>query len=351
MKWKNSFCTPPVITEGKSLPSDFVQLEHPLDFEWRFTEVARGVFFTKIRQLSKNCPTAVLCLGCPSIYASARRNLPDCEFHLWDKNVGDSGQMSEAKSVAKCDLARDRLPAIRADIAVIDPPWYNDFYKLFIWAALQNLRVGGHILLSFPPLGTRPSAADDLAKTLAWCKLIGLDMVETVEGALPYRSPLFEVNALKAEGLSSVPLDWRRGDLIVLAVGRPSCIPRPSVPALAQDWLEFSFGVTRIKIQTGVSKGDTKRLKPVWRSSVLPSVSSRHPARHEANFVTSGNRFLQTCSPDELIRVCGEINNFFNQPSRSKTFLFDAVLHRQMRQLIAHESREAASYISLANGL
>jgi hypothetical protein len=51
---------------------------------------------------------------------------------------------------------RQRLPLS------LTPPWYREFYELFIWAGLHCLPVRGRMILSFPPEGTRPSVKEEL---------------------------------------------------------------------------------------------------------------------------------------------------------------------------------------------
>jgi hypothetical protein len=53
----------------EKLASDFVDarhLEHPLDFEWRFTKTAVARICSEIRTCSSG--NRVLCLGCPTVY-------------------------------------------------------------------------------------------------------------------------------------------------------------------------------------------------------------------------------------------------------------------------------------------
>lgn len=328
--------------------SDLEQMEHPLDFEWRFTRNALETLCKKMQELCFGHPATALCLGCPSVYTFGREQLPSCNFVLIDKNASAEGQLSESRSLLKFDLVHELIPAIRAEIAIIDPPWYNDYYKLFVWAALQNLKPNGYIILSFPPAGTRPSARDDLSHVVNWCSGVGIQLEEHLESQLPYRSPLFEVNALKAENLYGVPLNWRRGDLLVLKLIEKVIVPRPSIPEISANWIENRFGLVRIKIREDLRFLNT-HLTPVGNSAVLASVSSRHPDRANANIVTSGNRFLQTEFPRELTALCrefdGEIKNFQSNGNANN------FLRNELINLIKLEQAEAFQYLANINDL
>jgi hypothetical protein len=211
-------------------------LEHPLDFEWLFTKDANFTISQKLRRILAPGQGTILCLGCPSFYAFARTALPEYQLLLCDKNATSVGQLSESGRIAQIDLTRQPIPAQTADAAVIDPPWYNDFYKLFIWGALERLKPGASILLSFPPEGTRPSAANDLKEVIRWYQNAGAELIEHCPGILPYRSPLFEINALAVQGIHNLPWDWRRGDLLVLKKCFNMRLPRPIIPNLGHRW-------------------------------------------------------------------------------------------------------------------
>jgi hypothetical protein len=236
------------------------------------------------------------------------------------------------------------------DVAVLDPPWYNPFYKLFIWAALTSLRVGGYLFLSFPPSGTRPSAADDLAEVLMWSQNVGLSHLRTVPHALPYRSPLFEVNALRAEGLLTVPLDWRHGDLVIFRRQYDVRSQKPVISCPKPAWAEYQIGIVRIKIRCKCELATSGELVPVWRRAVLPSVSSRFPKRSQANVVTMGNRFYHSDSPELVSAILSELK--MQESHKSKTppkpsRQSHGDLSTRLKRLISVERREAENYLQI----
>jgi hypothetical protein len=319
-------------------------IEHPLDFEWRFTWRGAARICNEIDKSDLKPNSKVLCLGCPSVYLFGRQYRKHIRFSLWDKNTALLGQMDEARDIRCLDVAEAMPPLHAADLAVIDPPWYNEFYKLFIWAAFNCLPLGGRILLSFPPEGTRASAIEDLNSVIKWCSLHGLKLKKRQPNYLPYRSPLFEVNALREQGVTNFPLNWRRGDLIVLTKQQMAYFSKPSCSFPKEEWEEIRVGASRIKICAD-KKHDGALFGGVGPTEVLPSVSSRYKLRRFANVVTSGNRFLRSKAPDDLLACFAAVDPSIPD-SMSKGFFESKhpLLMRKVTDLIFKEEREAAHY-------
>src|SRR5205085_141150 len=114
------------------------------------------------------------------------------------------------------------------------------------------------------------------------------------DGVLPYLSPFFERNALKAAGISSVPAEWRRGSLALFAKVRACRVTRTkSRLAGDDDWTVYPFDGVEIRVREGSSTPTVfadPTLVAVASSDVLPSVSRRDPRRSIASVWTSGNR-------------------------------------------------------------
>jgi hypothetical protein len=319
-------------------------IEHPLDFEWRFTQQGVARICEEIQRFPLKPNAEILCLGCPSVYVFGSQSLRNLKFTLWDKNSPVNGQMEEVKVI---DLSEMTTPRWKADFAVIDPPWYNEFYQLFIWAAFHCLPLGGRILLSFPPEGTRPSVIRERDALIDWCSSHGLKLEKRKPHCLSYRSPLFEVNALRQQGITNFPLNWRKGDLIVLKKQRGACFSKPSIPILDDKWEEIRVGSSRIRVCRGRKCGDAL-LAPVGPTEILPSVSSRHRLRKFANVITSGNRFLRTRAPENLL-ACLSIIKESDSANMINSFFAsqNPLLLRKATELICKEEKEAAQYFRL----
>jgi hypothetical protein len=326
------------------------KIEHPLDFEWLFSKAGAARICEEIeRLLGKGGGGDVLCLGCPSVYAFGKKHLKNWNFRLWDKNVLHLGQIEEAREVSSVDISEGVDSPKTADLIVIDPPWYNPFYFLFLWAAAHCLRKGGRVILSFPPEGTRPSVREERKEFIVWCKRNGYGIEKRIPNVLKYRSPLFEVNALRAQGVTNFPLDWRRGDLMVLKKSSDGVPPKPDVSIPNEKWEEVRVGHVRIKVCRAKRRG-RGLLTAARNTAIVPSVSSKHPARKVANVVTSGNRFLCTKSPEELI-ACLTLLKSNGARSMVDSFVAskNPLLMRKALDLVLSEGMEAANYFRRIN--
>jgi hypothetical protein len=336
-------------SEETILWSRSAKIEHPLDFEWLFTRQGNKTLATQLNEFHKGSPGKILCIGCPTFYSYAKSARLRYQVDLWDKNATAVGQVCEAIALARVGETRKPITA-----AVLDPPWYLDFYKVFIGLAVRNLSIGGRILLSFPPEGTRPTAVTDLTQLLGWCRGIGVDFVAHRRTILRYRTPFFELNALRALGFRNVPFDWRRGDLLVLEkrtnitpLSEKICLP-------CEDWSEYKMGLVRIKIRKQIDTSRAGRLCPIGYTAVLPSVSTRYPNRNRANVVSSGNRFFHTASPRLIAELCEELGDgqvrrrSLPRPESGRRI---SAVHQQLKSLIRREHAEILRYIAMTHGL
>jgi len=117
---------------------------------------------------------------------------------------------------------------------------------------------------------------------------------------VPYRSPFFEANALKAEGISNFPLNWRKGDLLMFVKTQEIPCFWDNGGQIGPEWEDVAIKGFRVKICNAFSDS-LHMLSSVGSEEVFPSVSSRAPNRHLANVVTSGNRFLRSGKPELVL--------------------------------------------------
>ena len=277
---------------------------HPLDYDWRFSSSAHRLLLNECLKVTRPGHSVVL-LGTPSLLWAAHRYHYPRHFLLLDANKTIITSLTRAISkdeVVECDVSRDQLPAFSASAAIIDPPWYGEHIRAFLWAACQMCKPGAYLFLSMPPLGTRPNVDTEWSNTLVWAKQIGVDFVRSDFAALSYVSPYFEQNALRAEGFLSVPTDWRRGDLAIFRRRGKSTVPRPIIMSQDGEWdEEILFGV-RVRIRRQSLSGfEDPSLISVVEGDILSSVSRRDQRRTFADVWTSGNRIF-ACKGCHILR-------------------------------------------------
>jgi len=278
---------------------------HPLDFDWRCVDSVVDEVLD--RCIDSGGPIAAL--GAPSIFRRAVEIRTTTSICLIDVSglLAPSFPSEARRRMLCCDLLSDPLPSIAARIVVADPPWYPLYTRAFLWAARSMLVRGGEILLSVAPVQTRPEAAVERQELLRWADAAGLRLTEEHPGALLYRTPPFERNALRAEGICCPTGPWRRGDLWVFSVEAPAALERPLGTVSA--WSEVSWNGVRLRFRrdrTGPpSAVADPRLIRIARGDVLPSVSRRHPLRTQVDMWTSGNRVYSCREPALLCAAAG----------------------------------------------
>ena len=262
---------------------------HPLDFDWRFTRPTVGVIWETIAALA-SAQSGVALLGTPSL-ASAKR--PAClgPVTLFERNPNHYRSAADGMTFSCCDVLRDPIAAGTNGIVVADPPWYEVETIGFLWTASTLSGTGASVLLSLPPIETRPGIDGERERIMAAAAGFGLEIVRLTPGVLGYRTPFFEANAMDAAG-TSVAQDWRIGDLAVFRRTEAVCGPRP-VLDLEPLWVERSIGLTRFKLREANATGFASPvLISIVPNDVLPSVSRRDIRRAAAMVWTSGNRIF-----------------------------------------------------------
>lgn len=288
-------------------------LEHPLDYEWRFTqESIQSVMDVLDAEVKAGCRASVVCLGCPSIVVAGALTRPSWRWTLLDKRAHLLRATSSSATLVRCDLTQGLPTLEEQDVAVVDPPWYMPITKHFLARAYALLKPGGVVLLSFPPEGTRPNAKIELENLIEWCEQGGLTLTKFDAPHLFYRTPFFEWNSLRSAGFSARVPAWRRADLLMfrkMNVGEQELRYNEEVPQqFCGTWKDFVVDGLKICVNTtGVTNNTTlgfdEEIRPVWTEDVLPTVSTSFPGRAKANVVTSGNRFFVCSRPDLAVEA------------------------------------------------
>lgn len=289
-------------------------IQHPLDFEWRFSDKATANLLQKAEVLTKPEHTIAL-LGSPSILRTALEIDYPRSLVLLDANpviLKSLAKDVSKETIVLCDISKDELPELSAGVVIVDPPWYEEYIRSFLWAACRVCLPGGHLLVSFPPVGTRPGIGQEIDDVLQWAQNeLGLSLISLEKADLPYETPLFERNALRAEGIHNVPFEWRYGDLAVLHSKGHSRSSRPKISAtsapsvIGDEWSEERLWGVRIRIRKTKEESLVFRdpyLESIVLGDVLPSVSRRDPRRELADVWTSGNRIF-ACDGRQILEI------------------------------------------------
>lgn len=259
---------------------------HVLDSTWWFGDSALQVLLDQVEGLSK-ASGKVLLLGAPTFWHYAKANRSKLRFRLLDRQ-----HSAEPSEFTTTDLLLEQPKTGKMDLVVMDPPWYQFDMQVFLLAALRNMSPGAKILLSVPPIGTRPRVEEEWQQLLQWSSGSGLRLADYKKAILPYVSPLFERNALRAAGVVCYPEQWRRGDLATFEWdGASQNVAAPPPAPKGVEWCEARSGEMRIRLRRSEDVGwKSPLLKEIVPGDVLPSVSRRDPRLGSVAVWTSGNR-------------------------------------------------------------
>lgn len=300
-----------------STPSSFHSCDtlpppHPLDYDWRFSEVALERLFQHCIETTPFNGTVVL-LGAPSLFQFSYERSASQKIVLLDSNkslFGRLGAVSNRSEAMFIDLLREDLPTLSAHSVILDPPWYREHIHSFLWAATQFCRMEGDIHVSFPPIGTRPGMEQEWAETLAWARCLGLRLVSVQELTLPYMTPPFEKNAFKFSGTPSVSDTWRRGNLVTFRKEAVSEVPRPLTLPDKELSRETQLSGVRIRLRPWQDSAFADPcITSILPNDVLTSISRRDSRRQLADLWTSGNRIFQCQGRGTLYQIIESLSN------------------------------------------
>jgi len=295
----------------KDLPARRITLPvpHPLDYDWRFTDEAADRILTATATRSGG---TLAMIGSPSVFrvAAERESGPPLAVIDRSRAITDSLKAGLPGALVEClDVTHDELPDIEASAVIVDPPWYEEYFRAFAWAACRISRVGSSVFFSLPPAGTRPGIVAEISRFVEWSRSeLGLDLLRIDTGVLPYVTPPFERNALRAEGFNNLPDDWRKGDLAVFVRRRKAAAARPVLTGFSSfddgEWEEVTVQRMRVRVKNGTGDNSSSpKLISIVEGDVLPTVSRRDERRKKAEVWTSGNRVFASDGKPALLNL------------------------------------------------
>jgi len=278
-------------------------ITHPLDYDWRFTKTSTNLLLEQAHILSKKGDTIAL-LGTPSIFFHADNYLTDRKIILFDKNPTHADNVHGNSSCYTVDLLHDSLPNIQADVVIADPPWYPEHMLGFVWAASKLCKVDSHMLISLPRQGTRPKIINDLYQLLNFAYNAGFGCLTYEHSILSYRSPLFENNALLAEGINSISHNWRTASLAIFYRHEQKLVNRPIANKECDKWIEVKIRNVGIRLKYSDSLDFLDpTLNSIVDGNILPSVSRRDVRVPTVDVWTTGNRVFSCKGTNIVLQI------------------------------------------------
>lgn len=326
-------------------------LPHPLDAEWRFTDLTAD-YLIDLAIDATSPADLILLVGVPSVaIAAARRDDDRQYFVLGEHNIISDGVARYTAEDGR--FLHDGIGERKAGAVIVDPPWYLAQFEEMLGQASHHCRPGGLIFVSAPGEGVRPGIREDLARIAEAASRAGLVFNGENKGAVAYRTPFFELNALRAAGIGAWLPDWRRGNLVTYRK-TSSGVTWPVVRKAPS----FELTISGVRARLLESDDHSEELTPLCGGEVFPSVSRRAPGRAEASLWTSGNRAFKAPKRLTLFAMLELAVRKKLLPKRLEAELsllrnhcpIDAVepLIQKLNELVDREAAEAASLLGAA---
>lgn len=202
---------------------------NPLSYQWWFTREAQEGLAKKVLN---NCPDAkIMCIGTPTIAASLKAR--NASVYLLDI---DADIIANFKRVFNdpddqiCSIYDvwddiDPKHSKKYDVIIIDPPWYKDYFSVFISRGIQCLKTSGEILCSIPQILTRPNISEEREALFKAIIDSGHELRYVEHNALKYIVPYFEEIATQAHFGKKINQPWRAADLLSIRNNGNNLIP------------------------------------------------------------------------------------------------------------------------------
>jgi len=203
---------------------------------------------------------------------------------------------------------------------IADPPWYQDYYELFLSRAKDIVKPGGLIHLALFPPFSKKSALRERTAIFSFAQNNGIDLIELKSGLLKYETPLFERSALKSEEFQVQPEKWRRGDLATFYVTSKTG-QNFMIQVEEGVWKEFIFDkkVIKLRHKDPVRNWELPEIiNIIDGDGYYPSVSRKHPLRNKIDLWTSGNKAYEVKGSYVLEII---LNGIINKESLEKIFI------------------------------
>jgi dGTPase len=246
----------------------------------------------------------MFCLGVPTLapYLCTR----NCALDILDidEQVLAALQPLASNAVTHKHDASDDLPEELIgsfQIAILDPPWYQEAIYTFLNQAVSALAAGGEILCTLPGRLTRPGIETFCAELISDVVKAGHEILAVERGTVQYQVPRFELVTLeRLSGFRGLP--WRAGDLLHVRKSSESKLPKKKLAKIETQSFSRNPAEFRMFVRD-TAQADGVSLKELPKYS--QNISTRAYPDEDADIWSTEKIGIQIGNATEILSVLG----------------------------------------------
>ena len=192
---------------------------NPLFYQWWYTLASQEKLTQKI--IDETDAEHTLCIGTPTIAATLKSYQREVTLLDIDKDVITlfNNTFTDTKS-CHYDVFEELDDNFKGkyDCIVIDPPWYKEYFNLFLKRAIESAKDGAIIYCSIPQKMTRPGIENERELLITTLHELGHNFLYIENSISQYIIPDFESNVINNTNLKISNQPWRYSDLLAVRV-------------------------------------------------------------------------------------------------------------------------------------
>ncbi|WP_425670834.1 dGTP triphosphohydrolase [Vibrio owensii] len=192
---------------------------NPQYYQWWYTLSSQETLVQKV--IDETDARNTLCIGTPTIAATMKSYQRDVTLLDVDIDLINLFNLSFNCDSGCCYDVHDELDEKykgQFDCVIIDPPWYKEYFTLFLKRAILASKDGGVIYCSIPQRLTRENIEEERNEIISELTNLGHDFLYIENSTVKYIVPDFESKVFNNSKLNLTNQPWRHSDLIVIRV-------------------------------------------------------------------------------------------------------------------------------------
>jgi dGTPase len=286
------------LTQDYIFTQNYLPAPDPSLSQWWFAPAGVNYITSIINsRIIRHIEPKAICIGCPTIAAKISDNIDTTLFDIDDDLINAFTKLDKKNLKAIQYDVRNKFNAKyvkKFEVAIIDPPWYDDDIKLTINIALSALKDNGDLYCTLPGRMTRENIETFRTELIKELVKNDHNIISINHDSVLYQVPHFENIALqKTTDFTAIP--WRKGDLIhIQKKGEKTLkVNKKNEPV---QFKSFARKNNEFRVFINYEKGLSINLPPEIVENYSESISSR-AYKHAPDLWTTSKVGLRISDP------------------------------------------------------